>query len=52
MNDIINIDSVDVYNKLFGLETLHPLVSVVDLSEAKGYPERFTVNYGIFALFL
>ncbi len=52
MNDIINIDSVDVYNKLFGLETLHPLVSVVDLSEAKGYPERFTVNYGIYALFL
>ena len=25
---------IDKYNKLFGLETRHPLVSVVDLSKA------------------
>jgi len=52
MNDIINIDTIDKYNKIFGLETLHPLVSVVDLSSAQGYPEHFTLNYGIYALFL
>lgn len=52
MNDIINIDTIDKYNKIFGLETLHPLVSVVDFSSAKGYPEHFTLNYGIYALFL
>ena len=32
--NLILVDSVDVYNKAFGLETLHPLVSVVDLSKA------------------
>ena len=52
MNDIINIDTIDKYNKIFGLETLHPLVSVVDLSSAQGYPDHFTLNYGIYALFL
>ena len=26
---IIQIDSVDAYNKLYGWETLHPLVTVV-----------------------
>lgn len=30
-NSIISLDSVDKYNRLFGLETLHPLVSVVNL---------------------
>lgn len=52
MENIIKLDSVDTYNKLFGLETLHPLVSVVDLSEARDYPTHFTINYGIYALFL
>lgn len=50
--EIIRLDTVDDYNRLFGLETLHPLVSVVDLSEATHYPTRFAVNYGIYALFL
>ena len=31
------IDSVDAYNKLYGLTTYHPLVAAVDLKEAK-YP--------------
>ena len=53
MNEkIIRLDTVADYNNIFGLETLHPLVSVVDLSQAKDYPTRFTVNYGIYALFL
>lgn len=50
--DLIKLDTVDAYNQLFGLETLHPLVNVVDLSEANGFPTHFTVNYGIYALFL
>lgn len=52
MNEIIKLDSVDGYNKLFGLETLHPLVSVIDLSEATRFPTHFTINYGVYALFL
>ena len=31
MDKILNLDSVDLYNKLYGLETLNPLVSVIDL---------------------
>lgn len=51
-NEIIQLNSVDQYNQMFGLETLHPLVGVVDLAEATRYPLRFTINYGIYALFL
>ena len=30
----VTLDSIDAYNKLFGLTTLHPLVSVIDLKKA------------------
>lgn len=52
MKEVIKLDTVDQYNQFFGLETLHPLVSVVDLSEATKFPTHFTMNYGIYALFL
>ena len=52
MKEVIKLDTVDQYNRLFGLETLHPLVSVVNLSEATRFPTHFTMNYGIYALFL
>ena len=35
MNEIIKIDSVQTYNDYFGVETRHPLVSVVDGREAQ-----------------
>lgn len=52
MDEMIRIDSVDVYNKLFGFETRHPLVTVVDLSEATRWPRRTKFSYGVYALFL
>lgn len=52
MDKIIRLDTVDDYNKLFGFETKHPLVSVVDLKDATRVPKRVTVNYGIYAVFL
>lgn len=52
MEELIKLDSVDKYNKLFGLETLHPMVAVVDLSKATVWPEHFKINYGVYALFL
>lgn len=52
MDEIIKLDSVDRYNKIFGLETRHPLVSVVDLSQATRWPTRAWFNYGVYALFL
>ena len=33
-NDVVIIDSIDKYNEMMGLETKHPLVAVVDMSEA------------------
>ena len=43
---------MDDYNKLFGLETRHPLVSIVDLSQATRWPTQAVFNYGIYALYL
>lgn len=34
-NQLLNIETVAQYNDLLGVETLHPLVSVVDLSKAR-----------------
>ena len=50
--NFILVDSVDVYNKAFGLNTLHPLVSVVDLSKATKTLRRALMHYGGYALFL
>ena len=50
--EVIRLDNVEAYNQLYGLETLHPLVNVIDLHEATRFPNHFTVNYGIYALYL
>lgn len=52
MDKIINLENVDLYNSLYGLETLHPLVSVVDLTKATRTVNHIQMNYGIYALFL
>jgi AraC-like DNA-binding protein len=51
MEKIIKINTVDFYNKLRGVETLNPLVSVLDLSKAKSLPEE-TFNFGLYAIYL
>lgn len=52
MDKIIQLDQIDKYNELYGLETLHPLVSVIDLTQATKIVNHITVNYGVYALFL
>ena len=52
MDKILNLDSVDLYNKLYGLETLNPLVSVIDLNKATSSVDLTRFNYGIYALYL
>lgn len=52
MNDVIKVDTINQYNKLFGLETLHPLVAVVDLSKAEKWPSHYRFNYGVYCLYL
>ena len=52
MDKILNLDSLDLYNKLYGLETLNPLVSVIDLNKATSSVDFIRFNYGIYALYL
>lgn len=52
MEDIIQLDSIDAYNKLYGLTTLHPLVTIVDLTKATRLVNHIRMNYGVYALFL
>jgi AraC-like DNA-binding protein len=51
MKEIIKLESVDAYNKLRGVETLHPLVSVFNLSGKKQMPIA-TFNFGLYAIYL
>ncbi|WP_291586133.1 AraC family transcriptional regulator [Bacteroides sp.] len=52
MDNIVNLENVDRYNSMYGLETLHPLVSVVDLTKATKIVNHTQMNYGVYALFL
>lgn len=50
--ETIKLDSVDKYNKLFGLPTLHPLAAVVDLKQSTKRLGHARMTYGLYALFL
>ena len=52
MDKILYLDHVDQYNRLYGLETLHPLVSVINLNEATRAVGTIRFNYGVYALSL
>lgn len=45
------IDSIPQYNEHLGLETIHPLVSVIDLSKAKSMRHQRTV-FNFYVIFL
>lgn len=49
--EILQIDTIDQYNKLFGFETRHPLVSVVDFTKEEQL-KVYHMNIGSYALFL
>ena len=50
--ETVNLDSVDAYNKLYGMKTSHPLVKVIDLKKATRRFENIRLNYGVYAVFL
>lgn len=51
---IRRIDSIDAYNKEMGLETRHPLVTVVDMSKVnlEAAREERTIEYGVYSIWL
>jgi len=51
MEEIVKIDSVSTYNKMRGMETLHPLVTVIDLSKAKPMAAK-KFKFGLYAVYL
>lgn len=52
MDKVIKLENVNQYNELYGLETLHPLISVVNLTKATKTVNHIQMNYGLYALFL
>jgi len=46
------IDSIDKYNKWYGQETLHPLVTVISHPEPLEWLNGATLRYGVYGLFL
>lgn len=51
MNEITRINTVTEYNKMVGVETLHPLVSIVDFEKAEPFC-YFRAQLGVYAVFL
>jgi len=51
MEQIVKLETVTDYNKLRGVETLHPLVTIIDLSKAQSMPAR-TFNFGLYTIYL
>jgi len=51
MDEIIKLDNISQFNTLRGIETFHPLVSVLDFSKMKLIPEA-RAHYGFYCVFL
>lgn len=51
-NKVIKIDSIEAYDKLYGLETFNPLAAVIDLRRAKRVVNHVDIDYGVYAVFL
>lgn len=49
---IVRLDSIDAYNKLYGLVTKHPLVTVINLKMATKIVNHVFMDYDVYALFL
>ena len=53
MKNIYRIEKVADYNKMNGVETLHPLVSIIDFSKVDSeFSEHTHFYYGVYAVFL
>ncbi len=51
MEEIVKIESITEYNNMRGVATLHPLITVLDLSKAQPMPAK-TFNFGVYAVYL
>ncbi len=51
MEEIVKIETVAQYNAMRGACTLHPLITILDLSKATPMPAK-TFNFGVYAIYL
>lgn len=51
MDEIEKMDQVSQYNEMAGVETLHPLISVIDFSKVSSI-RPYRVSFGFYAVFL
>ena len=51
MEEILKLENITQYNSMRGVETLHPLVSVVDMSKATP-TQSLRINFGFYCVFL
>ena len=51
MGTIVKLNTIQEYNMVMGVETLHPLVSVVDFSTLKSL-KHGRKNFGFYCIFL
>ena len=51
MDEILKIDTIEQYNNLFGFETRHPLVGIVDFDKPDSQG-NYRMTVGFYALFL
>jgi AraC-like DNA-binding protein len=51
MEEIVKLDSIAQYNAIRGVPTLHPLITVMDLSKAQPMPVG-KFNFGLYAIYL
>jgi AraC family transcriptional activator of pobA len=51
MEQIVKLETVTQYNIMRNVQTLHPLITVIDLSQADPMPAA-TFNFGLYAIYL
>jgi len=51
MEEIVNLDNISQYNSMRGIETYHPLVSVIDMSKATP-TKSARIRFGFYCVFL
>lgn len=51
MGTIVKLNTIQEYNMVMGVETLHPLVSVVDFSTLKSL-KHGRKNFGFYCIFV
>ena len=52
MSEIIEMDHIYQYNDRVNMETLHPLISVIDFSLVDSQIQRARMRYGFYSVFL